>query len=372
MNRRLTAIDDSNSTQRAAVLDSVLPVLLAQGGSRTGAPRFALAEDLVNAWAPRVTDRVKRLKLYVAITSFYGTDPDSATTARIRRIAREIGVILDSFNQRDIDELGSAMGAIGDGAETGSDFAQRYYALLNAVLGKHTFLDSLRHSTAAYVKLKRDNWAQATGMLPESYKMGDDPLGDHAKPIEADVWRGYDPSRGPRPTPGRVSLVVFLDNHECSGVPTRPSEMRGDCAGNLAPLKRLQARFPDLEITVVSRAHGHFLYLKDSITPQREAELTKQWLEASGVDAPRAMTTGDFTQLPDPDSRRSERLSGNDINYSFGKREEVENGKAFLIDQDGIVVHVRKNISRYAVYEDFGELIEILLDRKHQVSQVAP
>ncbi len=371
VNRRLTAIEDSNSTERAAVLDSVLPVLLARGSRGVGAPRFAMAEDLVNAWAPRVADRVKRLDLYTAVSSFFGTDPDSATTARILRIAQKVGVILDSLTQRDIDELTSATEAFGDGAETGGDFAQRYYALLNAVLGRQTFLDSLRHSTAAYVKLKRDNWAQATGMLPESYRFGA-PLGEHAKPIEADIWLGYDPSKGPRPTPGRVSLVVFLDNHECSGVPRVPSRLQGYCARNLVPLRRLQARFPDLEITVVSRTHGHFLYLKDGITPQREAELTKQWLEAYGVNAPLAMTTGDFMQLPDPDSRRFERLSGNDINYSFGKGGEVKNGKAFLIDQDGIVVRVRDNVNRYAVYEDLNELIDILLEREHHLSRVAP
>ena len=147
--------------------------------------------------------------------------------------------------------------------------------------------------------------------------------------------------------------------------------MRDRCARNLVPLRRLEQRFPELEITVVSQTHGHFLYLKDGITPQREAELAKQWLEAYGVDAPLAMTTGDFMQLPDPDSRRFERLSGNDINYSFGKREELKNSQAFLIDQDGIVVHAR-GMNRASVFEDYGELIEILLERQRRVSEARP
>jgi hypothetical protein len=369
VDRRLTAIEDRSGTKQAAVLDSVRPVLLALG-NRVGAPRYALAEDLVDTWAPRVMDRAKRLNLYLNTASFYGTNPDSATTARVLRIAQKMSVIMDSLNQHEIDAVASTMGTSGDGAETGADFARRYYALLNMVLGKPTFLDSLRESTAAYVKLKRDNWAKATGMLPESYRMGD-PLGEHAKPIEADIWLGYDPSKGPRPTPGRVSLVVFLDNHECNGAPTDPSLMQGDCARNLVPLRRLEQRFPDLEITVVSQTHGHFLYLKDGITPQREAELTKQWLEAHGVDAPLAMATTDVMRLPDPDSRRFERPSSNDIDYAFGTGDKVPNGQAFLIDPDGIVVHTR-SMNRFAVYEDFTELIEVLLERQRRVSEVRP
>ncbi|HEY9448932.1 MAG TPA: hypothetical protein VIQ60_04230, partial [Gemmatimonadaceae bacterium] len=371
VDRRLSAIEDSNGTQRGAVLDSVLPVLLARGGRNlVGVPRFAVVEELVDTWASRVPDRVQRLKLYLGVSSFYGSDPDSATTARVARSAQKMAVILDSLTQRELDEVTSVMGALGDGVETGGDFAHRYYAMLNASLGKRTFLDSLRHSTAAYVHLKLDNWERATGMLPETYKFGD-PLGEHAKPIEADIWLGYDPSKGPRPTPGRVSLVVFLDNHECDGVPTVPSQIGGDCADHLDPLRRLEERFPELEITVVSETHGHFLYLKDGITPQREAELTKQWLEAHGVHAALAMTTTEFMRLSDPDSRRFERPNSNGINYSFGRGQKILNSTAFLIDQDGIVVH-RRQMNRSAVYEDFGELVEILLGREHQVSQVAP
>ena len=369
--RRLAAIADSSGTKQAAVLDTIIPIL--DGGvanHHIGAARGVMAEALADAWAPRVRDRVKRLRLYLTLSSYVSANPDSATTAMIMRNAQKMGVIVDSLTRREIDEFSTNFGEFGDGVETGGDFAQRYYALLNMALGQRTFLDSLRQSTAAYVKLKRDNWAKATGMLPESYKMGD-PLGEHAKPIEADIWLGYDPSKGPRPTPGRVSLVVFLDNNECDGVPRDPFDMRDRCAGNLIPLRRLEQRFPELEITVVSQTHGHFLYLKEGITPQREAELTKKWLEAYGVHAPLAMTTTDFMRLPDPDSRRFERPTSNKINYAFGSGEKVRNSDAFLIDQDGIVVHAR-GMNRASVFEDYGELIEILLERQRRVSEARP
>jgi hypothetical protein len=371
VDRRLAAISDSSGTKQAAVLDTILPIL---SGTATnhhiGAARRAMAEDLADAWAPRVTDRVKRLRLYFTLSSSAPANPDSATTAMIMRNAQKMGVIVDSLTRRQVDELSASFGVYGDGLETGGDFAQRYYALLNMALGKRAFLDSLRQSTAAYVKLKRDNWAKATGMLPESYKMGD-PLGEHAKPIEADIWLGYDASKGPRPTPGRVSLVVFLDNHDCDGVPGSPLDMGDRCARNLVPLRLLEQRFPELEITVVSQTHGHFLYLKEGITPQREAELTKKWLEAHGVHAPLAMTATDVMRLPDPDSRRFERPNSNEINYAFGRSEKVQNGEAFLVDQDGIVVHTR-DMNRASVYEDYGVLIEILLERQRRVSEARP
>jgi hypothetical protein len=269
-----------------------------------------------------------------------------------------------------VDELASDYGAFGDGIEEGGDFVQRYYAMLNMSLGKRTFLDSLRQSTAAYVKLKQDNWAQATGMRPETYQLGN-PLGEHAEPIEADIWLGYDPKKGPRPTPGRISLVVFLSNHECDGVVTHAEQIGGDCADHLAPLRRLEQRFPDLEITVVGQTYGHFLYLKEGITPEREAELTKKWLEWHGVDAPLAMNTAAHWRLPDPDSRRVSRPTANRSNYSFGKSWKTINTSAYLIDQDGIVVHARQ-MNRWAEYEDFGELIQILLERQRRVSEARP
>ena len=366
--RRLAAIGAKDDAERAAVLDSVFEILLAQRGARIGAPRFAVVEALADTWAPRVPDRVKRLKLYLRVSTFYvGSDQDSATIARVARGAQKMAVILDSLTEPELDRLRLGSDLLGDGVEDAGGFVQRYYAMLNMSLGKRTFLDSLRQSTAAYVKLKLDNWARATGMRVETYKFGD-PLGEQAPPIAADLWLGYDPSKGPRPAPGRVSLVVFLNSHECNGVVTRVDEVGRNCARTLAPLRRLEQRFPELEITVVGQTYGHFLYLKEGMTPQREAELTKQWLEAQGVHAALAMTTTASWRLPDPDSRRLSRPTGDRTNYTFGKRAKIPNGSAFLIDQDGIVVHVRE-INRGSVYQDFGELIDILLHR--QASETA-
>ena len=368
MERRLAAIKPKDDTERAAVIDTIIQILKADSRNRIGLRRSAMAREIVAEHLPKVSDRPKRLRVYSEMINFALAENQDSVTGHARRIADKMATILDSLTKRELDDLLSNYGILGEGIDNAGDFVARYYAMLNMSLGKRTFLDSLRRSTAAYVKVKRGNWARATGMRPESYSFGN-PLGEHASPIKADIWLGHDPSSGPRPAPGRVSLVVFLNSHECNGVITDPSMMYRNCAFNLTPLSRLEKRFPKLEITVVGQSDGYFLYLKEGVTPEKEAALTKQWLETHGVDAPLAMTTSDFFRLPDPDGRRINRPTDNSANYSFGSNMKVPTGRAFLIDQDGIVVH-NSQITRTTVFEDFAEMIEILLQR--QVTGVVP
>lgn len=370
MERRLAAIEPKDDTERAAVIDTIVQILKADSRNRIGLRRSTMAREIVAEHLPKVSDRVKRLRVYSDMMNFAVWEkPQDSVTARVLRLANKMAIILDSLTERELDDLLSNYGILGEGIDNAGDFAARYYALINGSLGKRAFLDSLRRSTAAYVKVKLDNWTRATGMRPEAYYFGNDPLGEHAPPIEADIWLGHDPASGPRPAPGRVSLVVFLNSHECNGVITSSSRLYGNCTWRLAPLSRLEKRFPKLEITVVGQSNGYFLYLKEGVTPEKEAALTKQWLETHGVDAPLAMTTRDFWRLPDPDGRRMNSPTDNSTNYSFGRNLKIANGRAFLIDQDGIVVHASEmNLS--AVFEDFTAMIEILLQR--QVTGVVP
>ena len=358
--RRLAAIGAKDDTERKAVLDTAFKVLTTKS-NRNGQRGVAMAEELFETQLPQVSDRLVRLRLYLtlaSIASYYG-NPDSAA-AKVQRITPKMAATMDSLTKPELDKLLEGSGLLGDGVEDAGGFAQRYYAMLNMSLGKRTFLDSLRSSTAAYVKLNRDNWARATGMRPETYRLGD-PLGEKAPPIVADIWRGYDPSKGPRPTPGRVSLVMVLTT--CNEVLTDPRQFKGNCARNLVPLRWLEKRFPELEVTVVEQTRGYFQYLKDGMSPEREAELAKQTLEWYGVHAALAMTATDYWWLRDPDSRRVDRPTKNNTNYTFDKSSSIRGSTTFLIDQDGVVINTR-SMSFTAVYEDFEELIKILLERQ--------
>ena len=364
--RRLAAIEPKDDTERAAVIDTLLKILSAGSGQSwetIGLRRSAMAWEIVAEQLPKVSDRRKRLRGYSHMFAFASPEEtqDSATyTARVRRLTDKMGTIMDSLTEHEREELISGYGVLFDGVDNVGDFVARYYALINLSSGKQTFVDSLRRSTAAYVKVMRDNWTRATGMRPEAYRYGN-PLGEHASPIEADIWLGHDPSSGPRPAPGRVSLVVFLNNLKCD------NKSFPVTADRMIPLRRLEKRFPELEITVVGQSCGYYLYLKEGMTPEKEAAVTKQSLEMLGVDAPLAMTTSDFWRLPDPDGRRINSTSDNRTNYSFGKK-DILNGSSFLIDQDGIVVHT--SLMNRVGFEDFTEMIEILLQR--QVTGVVP
>lgn len=370
IDRRIAAIPPKKDAELAAVMDTVIDMLL-RDATRYGGRRGDMAEAVGLEHLPRVRDRVKRLRLYSRLTlgASAESDPDSAR-ARVMRIVQRMTPIVDSLTEKELDELLNEYGQLAEGIEDGGDFVQRYYAMLNISLGKQTFLDSLRRSTAAYVRMKKENWSRATGMRPETYLLGN-PLGDKAPAIHADFWLGYDPAKGPRPAPGRVSLVVFFDTHECLGTATKPEEVGGACARSLYPLSRIEQRFPELEITVVAQTRGHYAYEKEGLTPEREARLTKQWLESLGVNAPLAMSSSEYWRLPDPDSRRIGKPSETAVAYTFGKSHRGANSGALLIDVDGTVVHTRQ-MNRWAEFEDYNELIEILLQRQRDSREIVP
>src|SRR5690606_8362411 len=155
-----------------------------------------------------------------------------------------------------------------------------------------------------YVRELRRMWTRATGRPGETLMAlcpgCGKPLGERAPTLEADFWLGCDDPCGPRPTPGRVSLVVFLQSRGCAGVPENDGEMYGNCASVLFPLARLTQRFPEVEFTVVARTVGYFHYLKVP-DPAEEAELIRRWLDAYGVRAALAVTNTDYWRLPSHD-----------------------------------------------------------------------
>jgi hypothetical protein len=360
--RRLAAIAPGHDAERAAVLDTVFAFLLARTPEPIGLRRVALVDTLTATQIPRIADRVKRLHVYLILVLAGTTDEmglDSAA-ARAARLALKMQPIVDSLTPRERDQLQSQFGPFGAGLDSPDGFAQRYAALLNLALGRRALLDSLRRSTAAYVKLLEGNWTKATGMRHQP----GNPVGEVAPPIQATIWRGYDPAKGSRPTRGRVSLVVFLNRDDCyQNVPTGPSELRDDCARRVVALRRLEQRFPDLETTVVTHSSGYYLYLKDGITPEREADLTKHWLASYGVRAAVALAVPEAWRYPAPDARRIARPTSVETAYAFGKTKPVANGDGYLIDQDGIVIHA-EGADRLSVDQDYSDMIQILLDRQ--------
>jgi hypothetical protein len=353
VDRRFAAVGPKSEDELAAVIDSVSDIYAGGPGIRVRPPQLATAEEIVATYTPRVSDRTKRLRLYLNLLLRTASEWKTDRT-RVDRILKRTVAIADSLTVQERASLkGASLMNVDLAIDQVGNLQEQLYAVLNEALGKQVLLDSLRRSTATFVALKRENWVRVTRRPPAAFDL---PIGQRAPAIQGDFWLGRGGSTGPRPSPGRVSLVAFVNRGAGE-----------DYADNLIALRRLAIRFPQLELTVVAQSRGYFMYLKDSITPAREAELTKQWLESFGVQAALAMTSNEFFRLPAPDGRRINRAVANRTNYSFGKTWPTSSnnfsGATFLVDPEGIVVHASTDLIDRRVEAEFAELIEVLLLR---------
>lgn len=361
--RRLAAVAREDEAARGAVVDTVVAIYLAEApwNDVVKPPRIGLAHAFASKHTPLVADRVQRFQIYVKFLPILADMArERADTARAQDVVARLVGIADSLTEAERELLAEKAPLLGGG----DDVAQQIYGIYSIYFGEDAALDSLRRSTAAFVNLRRTLWVRATGRPPETFGWGM-PIGEQASPIEADIWLGRDDGGEPRPTAGRISLVAFLANPECRGRVNATEEVMYApevCVAALVGLRRLAERFPTLDITVVARTYGHFKYIKDGITPEREAELTKRWLESFGVKAPLAMAITDAWWLPAPDRRRIEPADVNTTHYTFGKSWRLDAPvEAFLVDEDGIIIHAG---SMGRDNRDFTRLIEVLLERQ--------
>ena len=354
--RRLNAVKDT-ARELNAVLDTLLDIF--EGHAEAEAynafpPAAELVDSLVENWIPRVPKRLDRVQLYMTAMNAYSRN-GAVDTIRVDRLAARVTAMMDSLDTRERRDVWEKAAILGEGEEQADRIAGMF------VLNRHDFLDSLRSSTEEYVRAKRNAWTRATGQPPETYLFGM-PLGEKAPPIEAEYWLGCKPDCGTRPVPGKINLLVTATRGSCAGVPEAPSHIRDSCARELIPLRRLIKRFPQVEFTVIAHTRGYYLYLKEGLTPEREAQLTREWLDWYGIDAPLAVTKTDFWRISEYDRRRVNRPNKNSENYSFGRSATRGGLSTMLIDQDGRIIQVRA-MNRYSE-EEYGKMIEILLERE--------
>lgn len=361
--RWMASVPPDAEDERLAVMDTVLNIYKGHGGGRVLAaprPRIDLLDAFVDEYVSTIENRVERFRIYTEV-AFTSESSVRVDTARIQRLTARIVALADSLSDEEREKAAERWGhLLSDGAGIGERFAGG---------AEFTFFrfgarDSLWHSTEAYARHMRRLWSRATGLPGEtllSLTGGGQPLGERAPEIEADFWLGCDGPCGPRPRPGRVSLVIFLSPGDCMRrVPDYDFEMYENCANHLIPLRRLMERFPEVEVTVVARTHGHFHYVKVE-DPAEEARLTKRWLESYGVHAALAVKATDYWRLPNHDRRRIENPTINHENYTFGRRYPVAVSGTYLIDEDGLIVHIRE--MNWHSEAEFAELIRILLER---------
>jgi hypothetical protein len=353
MRRRLAAVARTALRERVAVLDTAVQgyfvatfgdVLQTQSQMQADPVRLPAAESLL-VEVSRFPDSLHSVKdRLLPVFLFLRAAKVAGDTARIRWASQRY-LALDarlsaSDRQSPFYEQGGASLA--------------YLALTTQE--ESALLDSLRHSTAAYVALQRAAWAHASGELPQALRF---PIGTQAPAIAGDFWFHRRDSSATRPAKGKVSLVVFLDT-KCHMFPT--------CWGPYASLHRLAQRFPALDITVAVRTHGYFSKMAPPAPAEEADELRKWWQGFHQLPGALAVTNTDFWRLDPPDRRRIDRPIPNETHYSFGRTWQTTPGMAFLVDQGGTIVGVgmlgmRDMFTVPDMEEYFAQFIEILQAR---------
>ncbi|MBX6330251.1 MAG: hypothetical protein IRY91_00240 [Gemmatimonadaceae bacterium] len=317
--RRLERVPRGALRERAAVLDSAVRGLLLYSfggpGLRAQPARRAVAESLL-VEANRLPDSVWSTEARaVALIPLLGAAERAGDTAMVQRTAQRYLDILagvpPALRRAPIYLTGRLIGYAAD-----------------VIMNEAALEDSLRRGTAPYVALQRALWARASSGNPDAPRFA---IGEPAPRVEGDFWFGRDTTAAPRPTPGKVGLVVYLDS-DCRDFSL------GACWPAYAALHRLAQRFPTLEVTLMARTHGFFSRMAPP-TPAEEAQaLHEWWQEFHHLPGALAVTTTAFTRVEAPDRRRIDRPVANETHYAFGGRWSLLPGMAFLVDPHGIII----------------------------------
>lgn len=233
-------------------------------------------------------------------------------------------------------------------------------AAAREVVESKALLDSLRVSGEAYAALRRFFWKEVTSGDANDYvKM----IGEKAKPLVGEFVYSRDGSPintssfptestsspvGVFPTLGKVSMVVFLYGGCRAESPNdgpqvrRAFSDREACLDSYTVLHRLAKKYPDVEITIVSRTLG---YVGDlgPLSPAEEAEkLRWWWLESHKLPASLVISETAYFNLPGLDRRRIDNADENATNYTYlsGQRRagDISNKTIYLIDSDGAIL----------------------------------
>ncbi len=164
------------------------------------------------------------------------------------------------------------------------------YAGFTRYIRRSEMQDSLAKSSSAYVGIARE-------ILTKAFRgwSGNQALGEKTVPIVGDFWFPESAKASAYPRPGKVTLVISV---------SMGANVGGNQFGSLARLKRLAAKFPDLDIVALTGTAGHFGPIAPP-TPAQEASLNyRRVTEVYKVPLVMAVTISPTWRLTDPDRRR--------------------------------------------------------------------
>ena len=336
LERRLAAIAPGAIAERAAVLDSAVAIALLSSPAR-----LALAE--------RVLDLRDQHDSILSPTQLYSQPWNLMLRAQImgdheaavRAARRMVG-------------LHTRAKPVARDRAAGRQRDQMLF-MAHTVISMDSALAALRtQGTDAYVAIRRDSWAKATGGLAEGIEI---PIGEPAPEIQADVWVGDRKGDGPRPTKGRISLVAFV-----------PTACKDVCARAVASMRRIVERFPELEVTLLTSTTGHVNPVLTPTVAEEAAMLHGTLLASYRVPGALAVEDARPWYLPAPDGRRIEMPTPNREAYGFGAVKMLTQPfSTFVVDREGTIVEhqVFGNALTNALTEELvSTTIAILLARQ--------
>lgn len=212
-------------------------------------------------------------------------------------------------------------------------------------------LDSLRKSTESY----------ATTLHESLYKILQEKVntktGEKLPALEGDFWFPAGAEKNSYPQSGKISLIYFINAREAVGARS---------LSEFAVLRRLQSRFPALDVLLVATTKGYFGSLEPPV-PEAEAKLIND-LVKNLYKLPGTLTVTDRPIIPieDPDGRILSQIIPNALNYP-GELNSPKFGKYYLADESGLLV---SNEGISALEEDrLSDLIQALIDRNSKASR---
>lgn len=319
--RRLAVVAATTArAARTAAADSAIAIYLDAHPARPGPVEKILLNRVRTS-----ADHIESLTIYHGLMKAAKQAND---TALIKRAAKLLVAVADSLTpaERESERFEELLDVGGTAL---------IYEALTELTGQSVALDSLRRGTGAFMTLMQAQWSKATGQRFEALAL---PVGKHAPTIVADTWLPDSAGKSPRPTPGRASLVYFLDHQACMHYDdSEMSTVLLGCPASFAMLHRLAKRYPTLQITIVTTGTGFFAY-EPPPSPAGEVDWIRKWMESHQAPGAIAVSHSPFLRFPAPDGRRINRDPKNFENYSFGKNWRVDNDGWFLADQDGVIV----------------------------------
>ncbi len=238
-------------------------------------------------------------------------------------------------------------------------FAERFFPTAK-VVKEPEILEKLSESTTGYSEYLKDLWKKI-GHNKELIL----PLDSTAPGIVGKWWyeprvtdRNLTASRltdkpMSRPVPGKVNLIAFIESGCYSNSPKDQSggfarlnaKHEGDrarspmCARTITAIKRFKERYPDLEITIVTKTFGLFGSVLSG-PPEAEADLFAKYLiDYYKINAHVAVVETENFRLPGLDRRRIDLPTENEDNYFIAGIRNAGHLNVLLVDPEGKIFY---------------------------------